>query len=104
MSPSRPTCVQGRLALAGVACVVGLALLIVCGGHAQTGSRVASVEVRGTIDPATQRWMAAALDDARERGAEAVIVRLDTPGGPDSSMRARRAAQRPDNPEEGNVP
>jgi membrane-bound serine protease (ClpP class) len=88
MSPNRPTCVPGRLALAGVACVVGLALLIVGGGHAQTGSRVVSVELRGTIDPATQRWMAAALDDARERGAEAVIVRLDTPGGLDSSMRA----------------
>jgi membrane-bound serine protease (ClpP class) len=47
-----------------------------------------SVELSGTIDPATERWVATALDDARKQRAELVILRLDTPGGLDSSMRA----------------
>jgi membrane-bound serine protease (ClpP class) len=55
---------------------------------AQDGSRLAvSIELPGSIDPATEAWLSGALDDAADDGAELVIIRLDTPGGLDSSMR-----------------
>ena len=46
-----------------------------------------SVELTGTIDPATSAWVSEALEDATERRAAVVILRLDTPGGLDASMR-----------------
>ena len=54
----------------------------------QDGGTIRSVELDGTIDPASERWLATALDDAADDGAELVVIRLDTPGGLDSSMRA----------------
>jgi membrane-bound serine protease (ClpP class) len=48
---------------------------------------VPSIELSGTIDPATQRWLGKALDDARDDHAPLAIIRIDTPGGLDSSMR-----------------
>jgi membrane-bound serine protease (ClpP class) len=77
-----------RRALAAAMCAVGAALLLAGTGVAQQGGVRVSVEVSGTIDPAAERWVATALDDARKQKAELVIVRLDTPGGLDSSMRA----------------
>jgi membrane-bound serine protease (ClpP class) len=46
-----------------------------------------SIELDGTIDPATARWIDKALDEARDRHAAVAIIRLDTPGGLDDSMR-----------------
>jgi len=67
--------------LAGVALLVGPAA-------AQTASTtVPSIELSGSISPATEAWMSSALEDAAEEGAPLVVVRLDTPGGLDSSMR-----------------
>ena len=51
-----------------------------------TGEAV-SIELSGTIDPATEAWMGRALEDAADDAAELVIIRLDTPGGLDTSMR-----------------
>ncbi len=51
------------------------------------GGTAYSMELTGTIDPATESWVGKALDDASEQGAELVIIRLDTPGGLDTSMR-----------------
>ena len=68
------------LALAGV----GLSVA----GAQQGGSGLAvSIELSGTIDPATERWIDGALDDAADDQAELAIIRLDTPGGLDSSTR-----------------
>ncbi len=47
-----------------------------------------SIELSGTIDPATEKWIDSALGDAADEGAPLVVIRLDTPGGLDSSMRA----------------
>src|SRR5919109_942998 len=47
-----------------------------------------SIQLQATIDPATQRWISSALDDARSEGAKLVIIRLDTPGGLSDSMRS----------------
>jgi membrane-bound serine protease (ClpP class) len=46
-----------------------------------------SIELTGTIDPATAAWLDEALSGAEEARARMAIVRLDTPGGLDSSMR-----------------
>lgn len=48
---------------------------------------VPSIELDGDISPATAGWIDTALDDAAEANAPLAIVRLDTPGGLDSSMR-----------------
>lgn len=57
---------------------------------AQTGNppAVRSIELTGTVDPANERWLSEAMDDAEEAGAPLVILRLDTPGGLDTAMRS----------------
>ncbi len=46
-----------------------------------------SIELSGTIDPATANWVQKALADAAEERRALVVLRIDTPGGLDSSMR-----------------
>lgn len=71
--------------LAGVGC----ALLFAGSLGAQPPGGVAhSIELSGTVDPASERWLGQALEDAAEEGAAIAIVRLDTPGGLDTSMRS----------------
>jgi membrane-bound serine protease (ClpP class) len=79
-----------RLALAVAATLVGCSLLLHAGPlHAQHDARIAySFELSGTVDPASERWLGQALEDADDAGASLAIVRLDTPGGLDSSMRS----------------
>ncbi len=55
---------------------------------AQEERLAVSIELTGSIDPATDRWLERSLSDAAADGAELVIVRLDTPGGLDSSLRS----------------
>jgi membrane-bound serine protease (ClpP class) len=47
-----------------------------------------SIQLQATIDPATQRWVSSALDDAAAQHAKLAIIRLDTPGGLSDSMRS----------------
>jgi membrane-bound serine protease (ClpP class) len=47
-----------------------------------------SIELNATIDPATDRWIDKALGEAEDKDAKLAIIRLDTPGGLDSSMRS----------------
>lgn len=78
----------GRAAIAVVAGALALACAL--GGPAAASAQraVPSIELEGTIDVATERWLDSALDDAERDGAPFAIVRLDTPGGLDTSMRA----------------
>ena len=46
-----------------------------------------SIELNATIDPATQKWVGKALNEAKDKHATVAIIRIDTPGGLDSSMR-----------------
>ncbi len=66
---------------------LALGLLSATPGAAQDSTTVPSIEFSGTVDPAMEKWIASALADAAEDGAPLAIVRLDTPGGLESSMR-----------------
>jgi membrane-bound serine protease (ClpP class) len=69
-----------------VALAALLALLVPTSG-AQGSGIAYSIEFDGTVDPATEEWVDQALGDAEDAGAELAIIRLDTEGGLDSSMR-----------------
>ncbi|MGH2812014.1 MAG: NfeD family protein, partial [Actinomycetota bacterium] len=45
------------------------------------------IELEGVIDPVTSRYLLRQIDRSEERGSHAIVVRLDTPGGLDVSMR-----------------
>lgn len=83
MRPRRPLLWLSLAAL--VAGATGTALAHE--GHVEEGI-AHSIELAATIDPATERWISSALDDAADDDAALVIIRLDTPGGLDSSLRA----------------
>ena len=67
--------------------LAGLALLLPGTGGAQSSETVPSIELSGTVDPATEAWVGSALDQAADDDAPLAIIRLDTPGGLESSMR-----------------
>ncbi len=46
-----------------------------------------SIQLQADIDPATQKWVSSALNDAADQNAKLVIIRLDTPGGLVDSLR-----------------
>ena len=76
-----------RVALAALAAAAGIAILA-AGALGQAGSGVArSIELSGTIDPATEQWIESALDEAAGDGVALAIIRIDTPGGLDTSTR-----------------
>jgi membrane-bound serine protease (ClpP class) len=68
-----------------------LAVLLLLAGvpaRAQTASgSVMVLEVEGVINPFSARYLQRGLSLAEERGAQALIVTLDTPGGLESAMR-----------------
>jgi membrane-bound serine protease (ClpP class) len=57
------------------------------GAQAQAGGPVLIIEMKGAIGIATQRQLSRAIEQARQERAEALIVRLDTPGGLVSATR-----------------
>ncbi len=46
------------------------------------------IDVEGAIGPATSAYVERAIDEAQDRGARLLVLRMDTPGGLDTSMRA----------------
>jgi membrane-bound serine protease (ClpP class) len=46
------------------------------------------IDVDGAIGPATSAYVEAAIGEAAQRGVRLVILRMDTPGGLDTSMRS----------------
>jgi membrane-bound serine protease (ClpP class) len=84
-----------RLVIFGSLALTGAAQLIAPALGKQTpaddgapGGIAFSIELQATIDPATQKWIGSALDDATSEDAEIAIIRLDTPGGLSDSMRS----------------
>ncbi|MEE8339997.1 MAG: hypothetical protein V3R56_07615, partial [Xanthomonadales bacterium] len=49
--------------------------------------RAILVDIQGPIGPATMDFLVKSLQEAASRNAELVIIRMDTPGGLDSSTR-----------------
>ncbi|HEY8001348.1 MAG: nodulation protein NfeD [Vicinamibacteria bacterium] len=68
--------------------LAGLLLLVPGLASGQSSTTVPSIELSGSIDPATEKWIGAALDQAADDDAPLAIIRIDTPGGLESSMRA----------------
>jgi membrane-bound serine protease (ClpP class) len=66
---------------------LGLALCFLAAGATASASEVWVLELDDAISPATADYFIGSLEDAEEAGAAALIVRLDTPGGLDASMR-----------------
>lgn len=69
---------------------IGFLLLSTCAvpfaPAAEEGS-ILVLDVRGTINPALARYVTRGIEEARGTQAPAVVIRLDTPGGLDGSMR-----------------
>ena len=49
---------------------------------------VAVIDIKGPIGPATSDYFSRAMEKAREMRATAIVVRMDTPGGLSTAMRA----------------
>jgi membrane-bound serine protease (ClpP class) len=54
---------------------------------ARAAAEVPVVELEGPIHPVSAGYVVSALDRAEEAGAPLVVIRIDTPGGLDASMR-----------------
>ncbi len=68
--------------------IIAASLALFAGGAgAQSSDTVPSIEFSSTVDPASAQWIGSALDDAANDDAPLAIIRLDTPGGLDDSMR-----------------
>jgi membrane-bound serine protease (ClpP class) len=77
-----------------VGVLVGVTLLLALwpalGAQAQTpatGHTVKVLTLDGAVDPFIARYLKSGIESAARDGANAVVIRIDTPGGLDSSMR-----------------
>lgn len=75
-----------RRLLCGVSLALGLSGLV-AGAAAQDAGLVILAEVKGIINPVQAGFVARVIEHAEQRGASAVVLQMDTPGGLDSSMR-----------------
>jgi membrane-bound serine protease (ClpP class) len=69
-------------------CIFAIALLLTTAGMAETSVKTTLVlTVSDAISPATSDYIRRGIGKAHDEGASLVILRLDTPGGLDQSMR-----------------
>ncbi|MDI6856729.1 MAG: nodulation protein NfeD [Dehalococcoidia bacterium] len=75
-----------RLLAAGALMAVAL-LGFACASSVDTRGAVNVLTAEGTVNPIMARYIDRGIDAAEDADATAVVVRLDTPGGLDTSMR-----------------
>ncbi|MCB1859174.1 MAG: nodulation protein NfeD [Gammaproteobacteria bacterium] len=56
--------------------------------EAEVGGEIVLLDIEGGIGPASSDYLSRSLELAESRQAQLVIIRMDTPGGLDTSMRA----------------
>jgi membrane-bound serine protease (ClpP class) len=85
---------NNRVRCAGYARLIALALALGAAAQAPVASVTAPasgtatvLEIDGAIGPATAHYVVHGLETAQREGSRVVVLRLDTPGGLDSSMR-----------------
>ena len=83
-----------RFGYLGLAFVVLGALLTACSGSDRPQDAVHVLTWDGEVNPVMQRYFKRGLESALDSHARALVLRLDTPGGFDSSMRAIMVASR----------
>lgn len=66
---------------------IGLLTSMGVNGHAQEKVPVYVIEVDGIINPVSAKFIIESIDQATEKGAQCLVVQLDTPGGLMESMR-----------------
>jgi membrane-bound serine protease (ClpP class) len=67
--------------------VLGLGVAVPAAGAQGSGSTVVEMRLDGVVDPFIAGYIADEIDAANTRGADAILLTIDTPGGLDSSMR-----------------
>src|SRR5258708_16162649 len=76
-----------KAALVAAIAIVALVVSLLPGLAEENGSVALTISIDGAIGPASASYVKDALAKAGERRAEIVILRLNTPGGLNSSMR-----------------
>jgi len=74
-----------KLIIAGMLCLALVSLGKTVG--LTKGGEVRIIELEGPINPGAAAFLTRGLEDAKDQGAELIIIRLDTPGGLVPSMR-----------------
>ncbi len=75
-----------RIALGLTLLLLG-AIAAACGGSTKAAGQVHVLTWDGIVNPVMERYIDRGIDTAERSDAVAVVIRLDTPGGLDSSMR-----------------
>jgi membrane-bound serine protease (ClpP class) len=73
--------------LVNAACLGLLAWLLLAPVAADTAPKIYLLDLKGAVGPVSADYLVRGMQQAAENGAAVIVLRMDTPGGLDSSMR-----------------